>query len=789
MRRGLAITAGAWCLLLYATAGLAAETPLFLEIVVNGNPSGQVGEFTQRGDDILARPQDLRAMGFVLPAELEDEVEPVALSKIPGVEARVNIRRQMLMVTAEDAARQSSELSAGGVARMSPLSATGWGAVLNYDVLVTFSDESKFGGAFLEARGFGPNGTLSASAVSSYSPASGQQSFFARLETLYTFAEPEETRRWRVGDVVSSALSWSRSVRLGGGQVSTDFGLRPDLVSYPLPVFSGSAALPSTVDVLVNNIRSLSLPVQPGPFQLRSLPVVTGAGEVLMTVTDALGRQTFVTMPFYATTALLRAGLASYSLEAGGVRRRFGFQDSDYADAAASGSLRYGLTDWLTLEAHAEGSSGLALNGVGGALQVGNLGILTAAIAVSSGGDTGPGPGAGGDPVREGTRVAIGVERRTTRFNVFASSTFATAGYRDIAALNGTAMPRQTLRTGAGLSLDSYGSLSIGYVSQLAGPGTRQQSPYNYPGGSTVGSSDISLVTASYSGRLAERLNFYVTGYNDLLRNQAYGVSIGVSVSFGGGISGGATTAIDEGRSGFRTQLQQAAQVPGDFGFRLHDQEGRYPRRVADADYILPFAHTSAGADKSPSGTAGRVGARGAVVAAGGGVFVANSINDSFAVVSSGDVPNVRVRYENRPVGSTDSSGHLLVPYLGSFQNNRLALEPEDLPPDIEVARMQAVVRPGDRVGVTVDFGVRVASAALLRLQDSQGAPLPLGSRLHRQDLPPVAIGYDGESFVTGLRPSNEAEVELPDGRRCRIAFNYRPVPGDVPVIGPLACR
>ncbi|MBU8545386.1 MULTISPECIES: fimbria/pilus outer membrane usher protein [Roseomonadaceae] len=776
---------GLGCLVLSATSGLGAEPPLFLEIVVNGNPSGQVGEFIQDGAEILARPRELRALGFVLPQALREEEEPIALSRIPGVQARINVLRQTLMVTADDSARRPSELFAGGVARMGPLTAAGWGAVLNYDVLGTFADAGNYGGAFLEARAFGPHGTLSASALSSYSPQRDQNTSFARLETLYTYAEPEELRRWRVGDVISGALGWSRAVRLGGGQVSTDFGLRPDLVSYPLPVFGGSAALPSTVDVLVNGIRSLSLPVQPGPFQLRSLPVVTGAGDVLMTVTDALGRQTVVSLPFYASTALLRPGLASYSLEAGGVRRRFGLDDSDYGEAAGSGSLRYGLTDWLTLEGHAEGSDGFALGGVGAALRIGNLGILTAAVATSSGGET----GLRGDTASEGTRVAIGVERRTRRFNVFASGTLGTAGYRDIAALNGTPMPRQTLRAGAGLSLGSYGSLSIGYIGQQAGPSAQRQAASSYLGGALVGASDVSLVTASYSARIAGRVNFYVTGYNDLRRDDSYGVSMGVSMSFGGGRSGGVSTSIDDGRSGFRTQLQQAAQVPGDTGFRLYDQEGQYARRMADADHILPFAHVTAGIDQSSLGTAGRVGARGALVAAGGGVFAANTIHDSFAVVSSGDVPDVRVLYENRPVGSTDSNGRLLVPYLGSFRNNRLALEPADLPPDVEVDRTQALVRPGDRVGVIVDFGVRRSRSALLRLQDGQGAPLPLGARLHREGLPPTPIGYDGESFVTELRPTNTAEVELPDGRRCRITFTYRPVPGDVPVIGPLPCQ
>jgi len=50
-------------------------------------------------------------------------------------------------------------------------------------------------------------------------------------------------------------------VRLGGAQIATDFSLRPDLVTFPVPIVAGSVAVPSNVDVLVNNVRVLSLEV------------------------------------------------------------------------------------------------------------------------------------------------------------------------------------------------------------------------------------------------------------------------------------------------------------------------------------------------------------------------------------------------------------------------------------------------------------------------------------------------------------------------------------------------
>jgi outer membrane usher protein len=49
-------------------------------------------------------------------------------------------------------------------------------------------------------------------------------------------------------------------------------------------------------------------------------------------------------------------------------------------------------------------------------------------------------------------------------------------------------------------------------------------------------------------------------------------------------------------------------------------------------------------------------------------------------------------------------------------------------------------------------------------------------------------VGYDGEAYVEDLSPHNDLSVERTDGRRCTVVFDYRPVPGDIPSIGPLRC-
>ena len=73
-----------------------------------------------------------------------------------------------------------------------------------------------------------------------------------------------------LGDIITgSKTTWGSSVRLGGFQVQRNYSTRPDLITYPLPQFIGQAALPSTVDLIINGQKTSSTEVQSGPFILK----------------------------------------------------------------------------------------------------------------------------------------------------------------------------------------------------------------------------------------------------------------------------------------------------------------------------------------------------------------------------------------------------------------------------------------------------------------------------------------------------------------------------------------
>ncbi len=97
-----------------------------------------------------------------------------------------------------------------------------------------------------------------------------------RLESKWQYVDPEKVRIYTLGDFISNSSDWGSSVRLAGLQWSSAYTQRGDIVTSALPQFSGSAALPSTLDLYVNQQKIYSGLVPSGPFDVKQLPFISG---------------------------------------------------------------------------------------------------------------------------------------------------------------------------------------------------------------------------------------------------------------------------------------------------------------------------------------------------------------------------------------------------------------------------------------------------------------------------------------------------------------------------------
>jgi outer membrane usher protein len=228
----------------------------------------------------------------------------------------------------------------------------------------------------------------------------------------------------------------------------------------------------------------------------------------------------------------------------------------------------------------------------------------------------------------------------------------------------------------------------------------------------------------------------------------------------------------------------------GDWGYQAYLSGGNGDHEFGQLQYKSPWALVTAGVDHLDGETTVRLDAQGAFSFADNRLFASNTVTDSFAVVDTGGVGDVRVLYENRDDGKTDSSGRLLVPDLRAWDVNRLGIDPADVPIDAQVPYTERLVRPPDRSGVVVKFPIRRTNGALIVLVDATGHPLPVGSTATLEATGLAApVGYDGQAFVEGLAKQNRVVVQLPNDGKCVVSFAYAPIAGQIPKIGPLTCR
>jgi outer membrane usher protein len=216
----------------------------------------------------------------------------------------------------------------------------------------------------------------------------GRGGHLARLDSGYTLADPARMQRVTMGDLVGNQAGFARPVRLLGVQFGSDFAIRPDLVTTPLPALNGEAAVPSIVDLVVNGAKRAAGEVKAGQFAVADIPVQSGVNTITVAVRDALGRATTRTVSTYSSRALLRLGLSAFSLEAGLIRTGYATADDRYRELAAAAHWRAGLTDRLTVEAQAQLGDGVRIAGVGAALGLGAAGLVEVAAAADDKGAT-----------------------------------------------------------------------------------------------------------------------------------------------------------------------------------------------------------------------------------------------------------------------------------------------------------------------------------------------------------------------------------------------------------------
>lgn len=749
---------------------------LFLEVVINGWPTGEIIPFEVREGHFYTRADTLRALTLILPAGEEQ----IAVDRISGVQARYDAGSQRLYLNVPPSLLQSQTLRRDR--RDDNLVVeSGHGVLFNYDAYANrASDRHTALNVWNELRWFGSLGVVNNNGVyRHFAQEDAPRDQYIRYDTQWVYSDPLRMQSVRVGDVLTGGLSWTRPLRVGGAQVSRNFQVRPEFVSYPLPEFIGQSTVPSSVELFINNLRAFQSNVRPGPFTIETAPFITGAGSAQIVTTDALGRQSVATIPFYVSSELLRPGLADFALTLGQTRRRYGIDSFDYSSRPlADGSLRYGVNDWLTVEGHAEGGSGLINVGGGALLRWWRWGVFSGSLSHSdnrarsdSRETREPAPSGAGH------QYAFGYSYYSRLFTFNAQTIRHSDDYTDLGSLYGSNPLRRIDQILGAVPLGRQGAFSVGYFAVYRDNGDPRQR----------------FASLSFTRPLPASASATLSYSFDLDHRAEHTLLFSFSLPLGENRSANLSHVRDS-RGGTATQLAAYQAVPyaGGWGWGLSAGAGGSGYREAMLNWRGDSVDLSGGVlDGSGSATQYWADARGALGMLEGQVFLSNYIPDAFALVDTGAYSDVPVRFSNQSMGSTDSHGHRVIPWLSSYSRNYLEIDPRDLPVDTMVSATERYVRPAARSGVRVDFSIERTRSAVVILTDGAGRPLPVGTRVRLPGSEQEAVvGWDGQAYLQRLETGDIAlDATTPDGAHCRSHFTRAEDAAGLPTLGPLTCQ
>ncbi len=740
-----------------AVSDAAAQADgLYLDVSLNGEPTHRIARFRQIDGRLYAASADLNDLGIATggPANAPSNTL-VALDTLAGLHYAYDAGRQTLDLRVPDALRIPHTFDTRALAAAPPAT-SGRGFVLNYDAYAQTIARAPLA-VWSEARYFDPAGVLSSTGIAYLYD---DRRRYVRYDTSWTRSNPRTLTTTQIGDTISSSLSWTRSLRLGGVQWRSNFGLRPDLVTFPVPALSGSAVVPTSVDLYVNNVRQFSGDVPSGPFVINSVPGITGAGNATVVTRDALGRSIATSIPLYVDTRLLAPGLVSHSLEAGFLRRAYGTDSFDYARTpAASGSLRYGISERLTVEAHGEATAGVYNAGAGVLARLGERGVANASLALSA-------------PGRTGVQAGVGYQYVTSRFSIDAQTLRAFGDYVDLGSREGVPVSRATDRVTVSFPFLRAQTLSFSYLA------------LKYPG---IAASRIGSI--AYLVNLGGLTSIAFSGFQDFRQRDARGFFASLSIGLGGNTSVSANAGRQNGESTYTLNASRPPDYGGGFGWNVQagtNAGTRYGQ--GQLQYLGRAGQVTLLAQSFDGRSNAAVDVTGAFVLMDGRVMTARRVDDGFALVST-DTGRVPVLHQNRLIGATDRAGYLLVPDLNAYQNNRVAIDGSALPADARIADTTLDVVPQARSGVLAHFAITRYNAASIALRAPDGTPLPPGLEVrHVESGQRTIVGYDGLTFVDGLVANNHLQISG-GGRDCTVEFAYRrPDDGTLPRIGPLTC-
>jgi outer membrane usher protein len=615
-----------------------------------------------------------------------------------------------------------------------------------------------------------------------------------RQSSRLVYDMPEQRIRFMAGDADPVTSGFQSSTELLG--VSLQKSNRMFNPSESITA-TGSSSFrierTSDVEVIINGTSMQHLHLRPGNYNVRDLPLATGANEITLAITDDSGEKRSLSFTTYFDTSLLATGQLEWTAAAG-VPSYLRDNERHYANDiyTGMGNLRYGISDEITGEATLYADTNVTVAGLGfvarspwgiyGLNGAGSWGPAAAGAALDVNWDLVNFAGLTGE---RSESLHIGAEFRSTNFH-------ASSNYFDLDT--GVLFPEYNYWLGLNASYsapifdDVTATLSARY--RFDNEDHPVHSPYTVVGdrygtditlSRPLGYSANGSVTIGYSNET------YLRGFSDTAErdpelrfamrvsvrpDEASNVSAGYdSLNQMGSVSGYRSSGSGVGRWDTSVVAQHTGHedaVNANAAVEYHGN--RADVRVSHYSNIDGLSYRELDPEPGAQRTSLRVGT--AIAFANSKIaFGAPIHGDAFAIVhphESISGKEIRVGENETVRAQSDDWGPALVSDIPAFRPGTIPFDVDDLPLGYSLGAAAFDTFAPYRSGYDMEVGSSFSVSVYGTLIDASGAPLPLLSgTAHDEANPgrhvPIFTNAAGKFGAEGLAQGRWI-IEMPGG-------------------------
>lgn len=560
--------------------------------------------------------------------------------------------------------------------------------------------------------------------------------------------------RFTAGEYWSNNLLFD-TFQFKGLSFESDDSMLPDSMKGFAPVIRGIAKTNARIEVKQNGFTVYQDWVPPGSFEINDLHPASSSGDLLVTIYEANGEVRSFQEPYSAVPMMQREGQIKYHLATG----RYNDKNSKFHPEFLQGTVAWGLSNRLTAYTGIITAEDYFSGGVGVGLGLGELGSLSADWVSTRGHRDAVSSNSVKKSAYLHTQYAKVIQPTDTGITL-EGYFYDNKDYRSFADSNAWTYSEENdfkIKRKINTTINQTFPEQLGelyFSASMNEYWDNKKADNSFTLGYSVYFHDISYNLTFSQTKSSE------SGGND--RQAAFFVQIPLGgphsntwMSLNVQNSNKEQTSYQTGLNGLALEnnaLAWSVQESLDSGFAATsgNVQANYRSRYNQSNIGYSYSH-----DRHSQQV--NYGMSGGIVAHGGGLTFSQPLGDTFALISTGSVSDIRLEHTTNV--STDNNGYAVIPYLTPYHHNSLAIDPASFSDEVEADKTRKDAVPTKGAVILRRFNLRRGHKALFILHRNHSV-VPFGANVTLEGGEIMSMtGDNGEVYLSGLPDKGRINV------------------------------